>query len=531
MAHYDYYEETVDRTSLRYVLYARRSSEDEDAQVRSIPDQIKQCQQFAEREGLHIVEIVEEKKSAKVPNKRDEFNRVVRGINDGTYDAILSWHPDRLSRNMLESGQIIDLLDNDIIKDLSFVTYRFTNNASGKMMLGMLFVMAKQYSEDLSEKVLRGNRGNLRDGKSSGTPRWGYDRDEITGYYQPNEFFDVVQKGWVMRAEGETIANVLKYWKTHDVHRLTKISRKNKSVRKVYPSQSGMTKMFRQTFYFGVLIQAGQEVDLRKPPFNERHTPMITEEVYNAVQALTYERSRVKPRASKRGKFYPLRGMVFCGVCNSSSPMRVGKSLSSNGTYSLRYRCDTKGCKRELKSVNARFIFDALYEKLDKMKFTKSEYEAYDKKLNELTDERIDEIRTEIKSLEGTKANKSRQSDDLARDMRKFEKKSTALKVATRDLEDIQDDIIDIDDALIKLRAKVENPSRIKMSKEEFLNLANMASDKMRAGEAVEKDILARKMLLNVTLDNKNAPSFIWKEPFATLVKSRRYSFGADERT
>jgi predicted site-specific integrase-resolvase len=78
MAHYDYYEETVDRTSLRYVLYARRSSEDEDAQVRSIPDQIKQCQQFAEREGLHIVEIVEEKKSAKVPNKRDEFNRVVR---------------------------------------------------------------------------------------------------------------------------------------------------------------------------------------------------------------------------------------------------------------------------------------------------------------------------------------------------------------------------------------------------------------------------------------------------------------------
>lgn len=239
----------------------------------------------------------------------------------------------------------------------------------------------------------------------------------------------------------------------------------------------------------------------------------------------------MKPRASKRGKFYPLRGMVFCGVCNSSSPMRVGKSLSSNGTYSLRYRCDTKGCKRELKSVNARFVFDALYEKLDKMKFTKSEYEAYDKKLDELTDERIDEIRTEIKSLEGTKANKSRQSDDLARDMRKFERKSTAFKVATRDLEDIQDDIIDIDDALIKLRAKVENPSRIKMSKEEFLNLANMASDKMRAGEAVEKDILARKMLLNVTLDNKNAPSFIWKEPFATLVKSRRYSFGADERT
>lgn len=47
--------------------------------------------------------------------------------------------------------------------------------------------------------------------------------------------------------------------------------------------------------------------------------------------------------------------------------------------------------------------------------------------------------------------------------MRQFEKKSAAFKVATRDLEDIQDDIIDIDVALIKVRAKVENPSRIKM--------------------------------------------------------------------
>lgn len=159
------------------------------------------------------------------------------------------------------------------------MTYRFTNNASGKMMLGMLFVMAKQYSEDLSEKVLRGNRGNLRDGKSSGTPRWGYDRDDISGFYMQNEHFNLIQKDWLMRAEGETIANIIRYWKSHGVHRTTKISRKNKSIRDIYPSQSGATKMFREAFYYGVLIQAGQEVDLRRPPFDKQHKPMVTEEV------------------------------------------------------------------------------------------------------------------------------------------------------------------------------------------------------------------------------------------------------------
>ncbi len=59
----------------------------------------------------------------------------------------------------------------------------------------------------------------------------------------------------------------------------------------------------------------------------------------------------------------------------------------------------------------------------------------------------------------------------------------------------------------------------------------NTPNDKMRAGTPLEKDILARKMLLNVTLDNKNAPSFIWKEPFATMVVSQKVKLGADERT
>jgi hypothetical protein len=69
------------------------------------------------------------------------------------------------------------------------------------------------------------------------------------------------------------------------------------------------------------------------------------------------------------------------------------------------------------------------------------------------------------------------------------------------------------------------------MSKEDFLDLANSVADNMRAGTAVEKDMLARILLLNISLYNKNAPSFIWKEPFATLLNSKKIILGADERT
>jgi hypothetical protein len=66
---------------------------------------------------------------------------------------------------------------------------------------------------------------------------------------------------------------------------------------------------------------------------------------------------------------------------------------------------------------------------------------------------------------------------------------------------------------------------------EEFLNLANSVADKMRAGTSVEKDILARILLLNIRLDNKNTPSFIWKEPFATVFANTQSSFGAHKVT
>jgi hypothetical protein len=36
---------------------------------------------------------------------------------------------------------------------------------------------------------------------------------------------------------------------------------------------------------------------------------------------------------------------------------------------------------------------------------------------------------------------------------------------------------------------------------------------------------------LNISLNNENAPSFIWKEPFDTLLKSKKILLGARKRT
>lgn len=79
---------------------------------------------------------------------------------------------------------------------------------------------------------------------------------------------------------------------------------------------------------------------------------------------------------------------------------------------------------------------------------------------------------------------------------------------------------------------KLAKSSKIKLTKEEFLNLANSAYDKMTSGLLVEKDVILRKLCLNLYINNKRAP-FLYLERalFYTYLKSRKINYGADERT
>ena len=157
---------------LRYVMYVRKSSEDAEAQAKSLPDQIAACKEYAKAKGLLVVgEPIQESKSAKKSGNRPLFLQMLKDIERGKYDGIPAWHPDRLSRNSLEAGKIVDMVDNDTIKDLKFSTLEFTNDSSGKLLLNIMFAMSKQYSEHLSESVQRGVDSNFAQGKSSGVPK------------------------------------------------------------------------------------------------------------------------------------------------------------------------------------------------------------------------------------------------------------------------------------------------------------------------------------------------------------------------
>ena len=137
-----------------YFLYARKSTDVEDKQVRSIEDQLAVLRVLAKTEGLKISAEFIEKQSAKMPG-RPIFNEMMERIQKGEAEGIICWKLDRLARNPVDGGQISWMLQRGIIQHIQTNdrSYRSTDNV---LMMSVEFGMANQYILDLSSNTKRG---------------------------------------------------------------------------------------------------------------------------------------------------------------------------------------------------------------------------------------------------------------------------------------------------------------------------------------------------------------------------------------
>jgi DNA invertase Pin-like site-specific DNA recombinase len=147
----------------KYFIYARKSTDDKDHQIRSLPDQLAELRELAKKEKINVVDTFVEKQTAKVPG-RPVFADMINRIEKGEASGILAWHPDRLARNSVDGGKIIYLVDTGTITDLKFPTFWFDATPQGKFMLSISFGQSKYYVDNLSENIKRGHRQKLKNG-------------------------------------------------------------------------------------------------------------------------------------------------------------------------------------------------------------------------------------------------------------------------------------------------------------------------------------------------------------------------------
>src|SRR3970040_1139618 len=170
---------------MKYFLYIRKSTDEDDRQVLSLEAQETELKEFALRESLLIAATFRESQTAKEPG-RPIFNDMLKRMERGEAEGILAWHPDRLARNSIDGGQIIFLVDTGKIRSLKSPTFWFEPTPQGKFMLNIAFGQSKYFVDNLSENTNRGLRQKLRRGKLPGYAPLGYLNDRATKTVMPD---------------------------------------------------------------------------------------------------------------------------------------------------------------------------------------------------------------------------------------------------------------------------------------------------------------------------------------------------------
>ena len=84
------------KTNFKYVAYARKSTDQEEKQITSIDDQLREIKRIGE--GCNVTKTFIEKRSAKTLG-RPVFAEMLKMIIDKKADGIVCWKLNRLARN------------------------------------------------------------------------------------------------------------------------------------------------------------------------------------------------------------------------------------------------------------------------------------------------------------------------------------------------------------------------------------------------------------------------------------------------
>lgn len=508
---------TVDILKLKFVMYCRKSTTSDERQERSIPDQKLDCFDAAKRLGIpekHIT-VIEEQESAKEPDIRSKFKTMIEDIKHGKYEAILTWHPDRLARNMADAGRIIDLLDKKIIKNLSFATFTFEDTPMGKMLLGISFVLSKQYSDHLSEVVQRGQRRALEEGKYIHTAKHGYYKDPNDFLRPDGEYWIMIKHAFELRAEGKTQEEVAEYL---NKSRYTRAPADGEMRLPYRMTVNKISNMLRDPIYAGVLMFGNIIVNLTDAYDFEPAVSVDTFLKINQLSDIGAAFKMVKPMKKRQGARADfLRGMVICSYCKramaSGITTKINKTKGTTGIYY--YRCETKGCERPKKSIRARVVMNFVFDFLEKHLFaTRSNYDRFCRTVEVESIQHREELEARLKSLHRAKTENEKTMQRVKDLLMKNDDTLTAhfkgdmAKVKAED-ETIKKTIAETEELIAKSK---EAP----MTYEMFLELFRNAAITLKNNDDLSyRDQTIRLMFSNFIVDNEKVADFGLLQPFS----------------
>ena len=327
----------LEAVKIKYCLYARKSTESEERQILSIDSQIKEMLQIAERDGLEIVEIRRESHSAKNSSERPIFNSIVKDIREGKFNGILTWAPDRLSRNAGDLGSLVDLMDQKFLLEIRTFGQHFSNSPNEKFLLMILCSQAKLENDNRGVNVKRGLRTRCEMGLRPGLAPTGY-LNEKTMDRRCHAIVDP-ERGPIIKQVFEKAA--YDKWSGRKIYHWLRFELNFRTKSNHHLSLSNIYIILQNTFYYGVFEYPTKSGNW----YNGEHKPLITKELFDLVQE-QLQRSEI----NKSNKEFAFTKLISCGLCDSGITACEKFKNQKNGNV---HRYVYYGCTRS-KDINCK---------------------------------------------------------------------------------------------------------------------------------------------------------------------------------
>ncbi len=303
------------------LIYARVSSKDQEIEGYSIPAQTKLLQEYALKQNFQVVKNFTDVETAKKAG-RTQFNQMIAFLKENTGIAhILVEKTDRLLRNITDYALIDQLLEHS---DLSIhlvkenVILSRDSRSNEKFIFGIKALMAKNYSDNLSEEVKKGMLEKAAQGTYPSSAPYGYLNARIDGkkviVIDPDTA-PFIKKMFELYATGSF--SLLKLRKKIIADGMIYRNGKNFYV-------STLETILKNEFYTGVFFWKGQKYE------DASHEALIDKALFQRVQQRMT--SPLKKNKSRKDLF-PYSNLITCGVCGCALTAEIKKEKY------IYYRC------------------------------------------------------------------------------------------------------------------------------------------------------------------------------------------------
>jgi len=472
---------------MKYVIYARKSSEGEDRQVQSIDDQLNFAKKLAKKENLEVVKTFFESKSAKDPGRK-VFNEMLKFIESQKEIGIITWKLNRLTRNPLDGGKLQWLLQTGVIAKIK-TSDRIYSPEDHAVIFSVETGTSSQYSIDLSKDVKRGLKSRLDEGAWPNYAPIGY-LNEPKKIVIDKEKAKYLIKAFELYSKGnyslKTIADIL-------------FDEGFRSRADYKYHKSKLHKILSNPFYYGVTRMKGNY-------YQGKHEPIISKELFDKVQLALAGKSHSK----KQRHFFPFRGMLHCEKCGCLLTATKKKG------YTYYYCTNGKGeCEEHKKYLRSEKIEKILADSLNKLNLSSESVEIMYLAAKEKTEHKRNYKEETLETL-------TKESNLI----QKRRERLLDLLCAETISEDIykqkeaifQKDEADLNIQIVEIKKKLAKDfSTLEQTKKVFLSASKGQKVFLKANEKEKRKTL-QNLLWNVTIQNQQLAKVSFKPEFQVIA-------------